>query len=159
MQASMQAAASRSVRRCVQGRYCKCSKEGPGSRGGMITGGQKQTSVWDANNTREQAGGRARRRVARTEGGGGGGGDGWRREREGWVGEMAGIRSGSARRRCRGCLRGSVVRALRLSQRKGKHSTVGAGQLSRRPAGKADHSTQQLPAVGDWRPRTRLGSS
>jgi len=65
MQASMQAAASRSVRRCVQGRYCKCSKEGPGSRGGMITGGQKQTSVWDANNTREQAGGRARRRVAR----------------------------------------------------------------------------------------------
>lgn len=86
----MQAAASRSVRRSsVQGRYVKCSKEGPGRRGGMITGGQKQTSVWAANNTREQAGGRARRRE---EGGGGdGGGDdgmaagegglGWR---DGW---------------------------------------------------------------------------
>lgn len=47
----------------VQGRYWKCSKEGPGRRGGMITGGQKQTSVWDANNTREQAGGRTRRRA------------------------------------------------------------------------------------------------
>ena len=34
----------------------KCSKEGPGRRGGMITGGQKQTSVWDANNTRAEGG-------------------------------------------------------------------------------------------------------
>jgi hypothetical protein len=45
------------------------SKEGPGRRGGMITGGQKQTSVRAANNTREQA----ERRAA--EGGGGDDGD------------------------------------------------------------------------------------
>jgi hypothetical protein len=73
---------------------------------------------------------------------------GWRRGEGGlgWVGEMAGIRSGSSsKRRCRGrwfaCVRGSSTPPF-----SGKHSTVGAGQLSRRPARKADevdHSTQQ----------------
>ena len=60
----------------------------------MITGGQKQTSVWAANNTREQLedarGGGRRVAVVMVEVM-----MGWRREREGWdgFGEMAGIRS------------------------------------------------------------------
>lgn len=94
----------------------RASREGPGRRGGMITGGQKQTSDWAANNTREQGGGR---RVA-AEGGGGVDGDG---DDGTAAGEMAGIRSSgsssSSERRCRGWLRAWFEHSA--SQRKAQY--------------------------------------
>jgi hypothetical protein len=90
----------------------------------MITGGQKQTSVWAANNTREQAGGRARRRE---EGGGGGGGDdGMAAGERGRVGEMAGIRShGRASEEQEELASRCVVRATPPLSAERQASTVG----------------------------------
>ena len=86
----------------------------------MITGGQKQTSVWAANNTREQLedarGGGRRVAVVMVEVM-----MGWRRERrvglERWLVFVVTVGRARSRRSLR-----AWIEPLRLSQRKGKQA-------------------------------------